>query len=177
MFDTRPIASGKLRSSPVNPRIRVAIKQRPRQEGSGRGALRLPLKAGVFYFALMFVLGWLTGTVREFLVIPLFGRAIGIAVEAIFMVGAMLAVLHGINWRLEVPSAIGTRIIMGLVALGLLLPAEMAGAWMFRGQTPTEFLLPTDEFSRVVQWGLLLVFAVMPLLVRKRWTFGDDIAS
>ena len=151
MFDTHAIASGKLRSSPVNPRIRVAIEERPRQEGSGSGALRLPLKAGALYFALMFVLGWLTGPVREF--------------------------LHGINWRLEVPSAIGTRIIMSPVALGLLLPAEMAGAWMFRGQTPTEFLLPTDELSRVVQWGLLLVFAVMPLLVRRRWTFGDDIAS
>ena len=127
MFDTSAIASGKLRSSPVNPRIRVATEQRPRQEGSGSGALRLPLRAGTLYFALMFVLGWLTGLVREFLVIPLFGWAIGIAVEAIFMVGAMLVVLHGINWRLEVPPAIGTRVIMGLVALGLLLSAEMAG--------------------------------------------------
>ena len=155
----------------------MAAEERSGKEGTKSGAFWPSLKAGALYFALMFGVGWLTGPVREFLVIPLFGREIGIAVETIFMVGAMLVVLHGINWRLEVPSAIGTRIIMGLVALGLLLPAEMARAWMFRGQTPTEVLLPADAFSGVVQWGLLLIFAVMPLLVRRRWTFGDDIAS
>ncbi len=155
----------------------MAAKERPRKDGPGSRALRLPLKAGALYFIVMFVLGWVTGFVRELLIIPLFGRVIGIAVEAIFLSGAMLVVLHGINWLLEVPSAISTRIIMGLVALGLLLPAEVIGAWIVRGQAPTEFLLPADEFSRAVQWGLLLLFVVMPLLVRRRWTFGDDIAS
>jgi hypothetical protein len=177
MFDTRAKASGKLRFCRLNPRIKVAIEERPRREGSGSGALRLPLKADALYFALMFVLGWLIGPVRELLIVPPFRPGIGMAVEAILMVGAMLVVLHRSNWRREVPSAIGTRVIMGLVALGLLLPAEMARAWMFRGQTPTEVLLPADAFSGVVQWGLLLIFAIMPLLVRRRWTFGDEIAS
>jgi hypothetical protein len=148
-----------------------------RKDDTGSGDMRLPLIAGTLYFALMFVLGWSTGAVRELVLVPLFGQAIGITAEAIIMVCAMVGVLHAINWLLEVPSAISTRAIMGLVALGLLLPAEMVGAWMFRGQRPAEFLFPADGFFAAVQWGLLLAFAAMPLLVRRPWTFGDEIAS
>ncbi len=148
-----------------------------RKDDTGSGAMRLPLKAGALYFALMFIVGWITGPVRELLLIPLFGRATGVAAEAMLMIGAMVVVLHGINWLLKVPSAISTRVLMGLVALGLLLPAEIAGAWFLRGQTPTGFLFPANEFLAAVQWGLLLVFAAMPVLVRRSWTFGNEIAS
>jgi hypothetical protein len=155
----------------------MAAEERSGKEGTRSGAFWLSLKAGALYFALMFAVGWITGPVRELLLIPLFGRVTGIAAEAMLMIGAMVVVLHGINWLLKVPSAISTRAIMGLVALGLLLPAEMVGAWMLRGQTPAEFLFPPNGFFAVVQWGLLFAFAAMPLLVRRPWTFGDEIAS
>ncbi len=137
----------------------------------------MSLKAGTLYFALMLVSGWVIGPFREFLLIPLFGRITGLAAEAIIMIRAMVIVLQGINWLLEVPSTMGTRIMMSLVALSLLVPAEMVGAWLLRGQTPAEFLFPADALFAAVQCGLLLLFAILPLLVRRRWTLGDEIAS
>jgi hypothetical protein len=155
----------------------MATTEGPRHRQAGSGAVRLPLKAGGLYFGAMFVLGWVTGLIRELLIIPLLGRTTGIVVEALILIGAMVVVVGWINWLLEGPFSIGTRAVMALVAIGLLLPVEIVGAWLFRGQTPAKFLFPSEIISAVVQWGLLLVFTVMPLLVGRRWTLGDDIAS
>ena len=155
----------------------MRAKERPRNEEKKSGAFTLPVKAGALYFAVMFILGWVTGAVREVLFIPLLGLAIGTVIEAIILIGAMFVSLHGLNWLLGIPSGLSTRVIMGLVALGLLLPAEVLGARIFRGQSAIAFLFPSDLFYAAVQWGLLMLFAAMPLLVRRHWKLGDEISS
>jgi hypothetical protein len=46
----------------------MATTEGPRHRQAGSGAVRLPLKAGGLYFGAMFVLGWVTGLIRELLI-------------------------------------------------------------------------------------------------------------
>ena len=86
------------------------------------------LKAGLTYFLLVFALGWVLGPTRELWAVPRFGRVAALLIEAIIMLIAMMVSSRWVMRRFEVHQTLGSTIAMGLVALGILLPAEIAGA-------------------------------------------------
>jgi hypothetical protein len=50
-----------------------------------------------------------------------------VSLEAVIMLAAMIASARWVIRRFDVPRTLGSTISMGLVAFGLLVPAEIAG--------------------------------------------------
>lgn len=128
------------------------------------------LQAGALYFALTFAAGWVLGPIREFWVIPRLGRTVGFVLEAPLMLAVSVLVARWVVQRFAVPPALPTRALVGLVALGMLLVAELLGAWGLRGLSPAGYLASFGSLPGAVTAATFLLFAAMPLLIGRRWT-------
>src|SRR6266478_4102322 len=91
------------------------------------------LKAGVIYFLLVFAVGWMLGPIRELWTVPHFGRMAAMLSEAVIMLVAMTVAARWVIRRFDVPLTLPATLPMGLIAIGLLLPAEIAGVVWVRG--------------------------------------------
>jgi hypothetical protein len=90
------------------------------------------LKAGVTYFLLVFVAGWILGPIRVLWVAPRFGPLIAILLEAVVMVIVMIMAARLAIRRFGVATSLAATISMGLIAFGLLIPAEIIGVVWIR---------------------------------------------
>ena len=124
------------------------------------------LKAGLTYFLLVFALGWVLGPTRELWAVPRFGRVAALLIEAIIMLIAMIVAARWVIRRFSVPQTFGATMSMGLVALGILLPAEIAGALWVRGLSLDEYLASFVTAPGVISLIMFLLFAAMPSLIR-----------
>lgn len=125
-------------------------------------------RAGVAYFALVFALGFLLGTLRVLLLAPVLGATVAVLLELPLMLAASWWVCAWLLRRFAVPSAATARLLMGGCAFALLLLAEFALATLVFAQSPAMFLA---SFRAPHGWlGLLgqLGFALMPWLLRRQ---------
>jgi hypothetical protein len=123
------------------------------------------LKAGVVFFLPVFAVGWVLGLIWELWAVPRFGRMTGTLLEAGLMVIVMVISALWIIRRFDLPRRLGTTITMGLIAVGLLLPAEIAGVVWVRGLSLREYLASFVTAPGVVSLLMFLVFGAMPTLV------------
>ena len=80
----------------------------------------------------------------------------------------MRAMILAAGWvlrRLNVPYALNARLAVGLVALAILLVAELAGVRWVRRISIQEYLIGNATPSGLVSLLLFLLFAAMTLLV------------
>jgi hypothetical protein len=122
------------------------------------------LKAGVVYFLILFAFGWVLGPIRVLWAVPRFGQMTALLFEAAIMLIAMFFSARWIIQRFEV-SLLPARIATGLVALGILLPAEMAGALWVRGLPIRDFVATFARATGAISLVMFLLFAAMPTLV------------
>jgi uncharacterized membrane protein AbrB (regulator of aidB expression) len=123
------------------------------------------LKAGAIYFLLLFAIGWILGPIRELWAVPRFGRIAALLMEAVFMLIAMIISARWVMRRFEVHQTLGSTILMGLVALAILAPAEIAGVLWVRGSSLQEYLASFATAPGVISAVMFLLFAAMPSLV------------
>jgi hypothetical protein len=123
------------------------------------------LKAGVMYFLVLFAIGWVLGPIRELWAVPPFGRMTALLAEAIIMLIAMIVAVRWVILRFNVPQTLGSTIPMGLVALGILAPAEIAGVLWVRGQSLQDYAASFVTAPGVISLVMFVLFAVMPTLV------------
>ena len=123
------------------------------------------LKAGVIYFLLLFALGWIMGPIRELWAVPRFGRMTALLVEAIIMLIAMIVAAGWVTLRFDVPRTLGSTIPVGLVALAILAPAEIAGVLWVRGQSLQDYTASFVTAPGVISLVMFVLFAAMPTLV------------
>jgi hypothetical protein len=90
------------------------------------------------------------------------------------MLVVSFAVARWVMRRLAVPPALTTRAMVGHVALGLLLIAELIGAWGLRGLSLTDDLARFRSLSGAVATASFLLFAAMPMLVGRPRSRGRD---
>lgn len=126
------------------------------------------LKAGVVYFALVFGAGFLLGTIRVLWVAPRFGMRTAELMEAPIMLVVTILAARWVARRLSLPPAPAARLGVGFVALGLLLTAEFGVVLWLRDLTIRQYLAGRDPVAGTVYIVMLGVFAVMPLLMRRR---------
>ena len=126
------------------------------------------LKAGLFYFALVFGAGFVLGPIRILWVIPRFGTRMAELMETPIMFVITIVAARWIVRRLSVPSIASRRLGMGWIALGLLLVGEFTLVLWLRGLSIKEYLASRDPVSGTVYYAMLGVFAIMPLLVVRR---------
>src|ERR1700758_3031529 len=89
-------------------------------------------KAGAIYFLLVFAVRWVLGPIRELWAVPHFGRMAAMLGEAVIMLMAMIIAARWVIRRFDVPRMFSATISMGLIAIGLLFPAEIAGVLWVR---------------------------------------------
>ena len=137
------------------------------------------LKAGVIYFLLVFAVGWILGPIRELWAVPHFGRMVAMLSEAVIMLIAMIVAARWVIRRFEVPQKLFDTLSIGLIAMGLLFPAEIAGVVWVRGLALREYLASFVTGPGVISLLMLLVFGAMPTLVTRAGSVSrpDDTAE
>jgi hypothetical protein len=127
---------------------------------------KAPILAGLVYFALVFALGFLLGTVRTLFVrdAPSGGRLLGVLIELPIMLSVSWFLCRTVIRRFAVASTAAARAVMGGFAFVLLLLTELlAGALLF-GRTPGEHFALYREASYALGLAAQIGFALMPLI-------------
>ena len=125
-------------------------------------------KAGVVYFALVFGAGFVLGIIRTLWIAPHVGTRLAELIEMPVMLGVILVAARWTVHRLSVPAQLSLRLGMGLLALSLLLLAELSLVLGLRGLTLEAYLATRDPVAGTVYDLMLGVFALMPLLIGRR---------
>jgi hypothetical protein len=131
-----------------------------------RSVLGSSIVAGAAYFAMVFALGFLLGTVRTLFVrdAPGGGRLVGVLVELPIMIAASWFLCWSAVRRFSVAPTVAARVAMGGVAFALLLFAELlVGALLF-GRTPAAHFALYREASYALGLAAQMAFALLPLL-------------
>ncbi len=126
------------------------------------------LKPGFVYFLLVFGTGFVLGTVRVLLIVPLVGHRTAELLEMPLMLIATVLAARWTIRRFPEPRTSSARLSIGGIALGLMLGGEMAVGIGLRGMTAAEVLLNKDPVSGAAYYVSLFLFAVMPWLVPRR---------
>ena len=126
------------------------------------------LKAGVLYFALVFGMGFVLGSVRTLWVVLRFGARTAELMETPIMFVVTIVAARWVVRRLAVPPKPSNRLGMGCIGLGLMLVAEFTLVLRLRGLSISEYLASRDPVSGMVYYVMLGVFCIMPLLVARK---------
>ncbi|HEY9689086.1 MAG TPA: hypothetical protein V6D46_03765 [Coleofasciculaceae cyanobacterium] len=86
------------------------------------------------------------------------------------MLLAIVIAAQWIDWQLnqllDRPHPLRDRLMVGLLALGLLLGAEVGVGLFLRGRSFAEIVLDRDPLTGTIYYALLVLFMVMP------WVLG-----
>lgn len=104
------------------------------------------LKAGILYFALVFGVGFVLGTIRTLWVAPRVGVRAAELMETPIMLVVTIIVARWLVRHYAIPSAPTIRLGMGGIALLLLLLAEFALVVWLRGLSIREYLAPVTLY-------------------------------
>jgi hypothetical protein len=125
------------------------------------------IKAGLAYFALVFGAGFMLGAVRVPFLVPRLGERIAELIETPFMFVVVLLSARFIARRFALPAATSARLRVGLLALGLLLAAEVSLAIAIQDRSLGEYIASRDPVSGTVYLAMLVLFALMPLIIAR----------
>ncbi len=131
-------------------------------------------KASFAYFALVFVTGFVLGAIRIPFVVPRLGVRWAELLEMPLMLCAcFLAARFCVRRYGPFPAL--QRLGIGLVALGLLVAAELV-LTVASGRSVAGYVAGRDPVSGTAYLIALIVFAALPLLVARRHGAGDSFA-
>jgi len=132
------------------------------------GAAATVLAGGALYFLAVFAVGFLLGVARTLWLVPRLGERWSELLEMPVMLAAIYLAARWIAERFTLRARpVPVRLATGLVALALLLAAELGLVLSLRGLTVTEYLQTRDPVSGTAYALSLLVFAAMPALVSR----------
>jgi len=123
------------------------------------------LKAGLIYFACVFGIGFVLGVVRVSWLVPMLGVRRAELLELPVMLAASFLVARGVVRRFDLLS-LRQRLAAGLVALGLMVTAELGLAVAVQGLAG--YVASRDPVSGAAYLLALAAFALMPWLAGRR---------
>ncbi|MDC8755413.1 hypothetical protein OIK40_12255 [Erythrobacter sp. sf7] len=123
--------------------------------------------AAVAYWAMVFALGFVLGTIRVLWLAPLVGLIPATALELPVMLAASWIVAGWLMQRFGISGG-GGALAMGLIAFALLLALECVLAGVLSGQTPAQWLAGLREPHALLGLGGQVVFAAIPWLRTRR---------
>jgi hypothetical protein len=133
------------------------------------------LKAGIAYFSLAFGAGFIMGAIRVPFLVPRLGERIAELIEMPFMLVVIVLAARFITQRFALPATTPVRLGAGLLALALLIAAELLLAVALQDRSLGDYVSSRDPVSGSVYLAMLVLFAAMPLLI-SRLRFGRDPA-
>jgi hypothetical protein len=129
------------------------------------------IRYGFTYFALVFAAGFVLGTIRVLLVEPRIGARYAELIEIPVMLIVIYQTAKFVVSRMPDAKSGISYFVTGAVALALLLLFEIALVLGLQGMTLGQYLESRDEISFSVYLASLIIFMIMPWLVRAR---GND---
>jgi hypothetical protein len=139
------------------------LSERPAAHQPGREVL---LAAGA-YFGIVFGVGFALGSVRVVFLVPRFGERMAELAEMPFMfLAIVLAAGHIVRRYGPTVTSLGWTVV-GVIALTLLVVAELLLAVVLAGRGFGEYVASRDPISGSVYLAMLLVFAAMPWLLTR----------
>jgi hypothetical protein len=123
------------------------------------------IKAGLAYFALVFGAGFVLGALRVSFLEPRFGERISELSEMPLMFVAIVTAARFVIRRFAVPFSIAARLGAGLLALGLLLAAELLLAVVLQDRSLADYVASRDPVAGSVYLAMLALFALMPAFI------------
>ncbi len=123
------------------------------------------IKAGLAYFAVVFGAGFVLGVLRVSLLVPQFGARLAELAEMPVMFIVIVMAARGVTRRFAIPTSVAARLGMGVLALGLLIMAELVLAVALQDRSLADYLASRDPISGSVYLAMLVLFAAMPVLV------------
>jgi hypothetical protein len=124
--------------------------------------------AGLFYFGIVFVFGFLFGVVREIYVVDHLGPVLSRLAEAPPILGVSWVVAGWLIRRFQVPADATARLAMGGLALSLLLVCEaILGVYGF-GQTLKGHMGEYATLKGVTGLAAQAMFGLVPWMMAQR---------
>lgn len=126
------------------------------------------LRSGLAYFALVFAAGFVLGAIRVPFLVPRLGVRTAELIEMPLMLVVVVLAARFIVRRFSLPAIASVRLGAGFLGLALLLAAELLLALALQDQSPGQAIASRDPVSGSVYLGMLVLFALMPLLVARK---------
>jgi hypothetical protein len=120
------------------------------------------LTSSAAYFAMVFGAGFVFGTVRVMWLVPMVGVRVAEIAELPLMLAVIVVAARSVNRRFLAGRDRYSRLIVGVMALVLLLLAELILGVTVLGLTPTDVFLGRDPVSGTGYYLSLCAFALMP---------------
>ena len=126
------------------------------------------VEAALTYFALVFGLGFLLGAIRVPFIVPRLGQRKAELLEMPFMLVGILFAARFVVQYFTLPSTNFAYLSVGLLALSLVLLAEISLVICLQKQTIHQYLSHQDVVSGNAYLILLVIFALMPLIIMQK---------
>jgi len=120
--------------------------------------------AGALYALVVFLIGFIFGTVRVLLLAPRLGEIPAVVLETPVMLAPSWFVCRWcVNW-LNVPRTFPTRSIVGAVAFVVLMAAEISLAVLVFRRSATESITAYESVPGAIGLAGQIVFAMFPVV-------------
>lgn len=126
------------------------------------------LTPALIYFLAVFGAGFVLGTIRVLVLLPLLGERTAELLELPLMLAVIVVAARWIARRYLQSAQLRERLAVGLTAMGYMLAAEFLVGVTLRGMSPMEVWFNRDPVSGTAYYLSLLLFAVMPCLLARR---------
>jgi hypothetical protein len=111
-------------------------------------------------------MGFILGPIRVLWLVPRVGNRIAELLEMPLMLVTIVLAASWTNRRFAHINRPLSRLSIGLIALMLIIVAEIVVGIVLRGMSPIEILINRDPISGGVYYASLIIFAIMPWLLR-----------
>lgn len=119
------------------------------------------------YFAIVFSAGFLLGAIRGLWLVPKLGVRYAELAEMPIMLLAVFFAARWVTQYFAVPPATSARLVVGVSALVCLLIVELTVVLWLQGIPIAESFANRDPISGAAYLVSLILFALMPLLVKR----------
>ena len=131
------------------------------------------ITAGALYAIIVFVSGFILGTIRVLLAAPRLGETLAVIVEVPLILVASWFVCRRCVERLDVRRTVPARSLMGLVAFLVLMEAEI-GLGAVLGQSLVDHLAAYGSTAGTIGLAAQVIFATFPVIQISR-QFGNSL--
>jgi hypothetical protein len=125
------------------------------------------VRAGLLYFAIVFAVGFLFGTVRLLLISPLIGAWYATLLELPVMLGVSYVAARVLVRKMHISKDTYSRLGMGAAALLFMLVAEFGFVVWFQRISVRDYLAAREPITGAAFYLSLLLFAAMPWLASR----------
>lgn len=125
-----------------------------------------PIKAGIIYSLLVSFVAAMLGSIRQTLLVPLFGPVTAVLIELPIVLAISWNICGIVLRHIPVAAAFGPRLIMGAIALACVLLEEMALATLAFGQSFATFFGQYSTVPGLMGLAGQVVFGLIPLARR-----------